>query len=117
MTFKDLTKPFFCEDEKDDIEVFSSTMKVNAKIDDMIKINRLRNIKQGEKKMARGYTSRFDAYLDLVKNSVKEYEKKDWFLDRLHELYQSKVEHFCPDIYMKTKKCALQIENFQKDRE
>ncbi|CAG8463162.1 18053_t:CDS:2, partial [Dentiscutata erythropus] len=62
---------------------------INAKSADVIKINRLRNIKQGEKETVREFASRFEAYLDPIKDSIKE----------------------------KTKESVLLIENFQKDRE
>ncbi|RIB21743.1 hypothetical protein C2G38_1067107 [Gigaspora rosea] len=151
---KDFTKPFFCGENKDDIEGFLFDYKryvkskswneetqcgmivmhmleetkpwvreliktknkwvdlMNAESNDVVKINRVRNIKQGESEIARGYASRFEAYLDPVKNSVRAYEKRNWFLDRLREPYRSKVETFCPDNYTKVKDCALQIESF-----
>ncbi|CAG8690179.1 6060_t:CDS:2 [Cetraspora pellucida] len=119
---KDLTKPFFHEESKDDIDGFlfdyeqtklwvrelirtknqwadlkDAIIKIiNAENDDRIRINWLRTMRQGEKETVRGYASRFEAYVDTVKN---------------------KVETFCPTSYVKAKDCALQIETFQKDRE
>ncbi|CAG8712102.1 23057_t:CDS:2 [Dentiscutata erythropus] len=138
MTSKDLTKPFFWGE--DNIEGFLFDYEKYAKskgwdeetqcgmiVMHMLeetkpwvrgqRINRLRNIKQGEKETVRGYASRYKAYLDLIKNSIREYEKRDWFLDGLWEPFRSKVTMFCPDTYMKTRDTVLQIENFQKDRE
>ncbi|CAG8781847.1 2551_t:CDS:2 [Cetraspora pellucida] len=93
---KDLTKPFFKEDEKDDINGFlfdysryakskgwDDEMKcgmilkkgivkvINAENDEKLKINRLRNIKQGEKETLQDYISRFEAYADAVKGLMR----------------------------------------------
>ncbi|CAG8703109.1 2380_t:CDS:2 [Cetraspora pellucida] len=90
---------------------------INAENDDRIRINRLRTMRQGEKETVRGYASRFEAYINAVKNKVRSYEQRDWFLDGLREPYWFKVETFCPTSYVKAKDCVLQIETFQKDRE
>ncbi|CAG8537537.1 6112_t:CDS:1, partial [Scutellospora calospora] len=82
-----------------------------------LKINHLRNIKQGEKEILRGYTSRFKAYLDAVKNRIRSDKQRDWYLDRMRETYRMRVENFCPRSFIKAKECAFQIENFQRDRE
>ncbi|CAG8763033.1 5584_t:CDS:2, partial [Cetraspora pellucida] len=142
MMSKDLTKPFFHGENKDDINGFLfdyerfakskeliktktqwSDLKdaivkiINAENDDRTKINRLRNIRQGERVTARGYASRFEAYTDVIKNKIRSYEQHDWFLDGLHEPYRSRMECFCPFNYIKARECVLQIETFQKDKE
>ncbi|CAG8483977.1 5539_t:CDS:2 [Cetraspora pellucida] len=46
-------------------------MIINAKSNEILKINCLKNIKQGLKETIRGYTSRFKAYLDAIKKGIK----------------------------------------------
>ncbi|CAG8700722.1 901_t:CDS:1 [Cetraspora pellucida] len=90
---------------------------INAENDDRIKINQLRNIRQGERETARRYASRFEAYADVIKNKIRSHKQCNWFLDGLCKSYRSRVECFCLSNYIKMKKYVLQIETFQKDRE
>ncbi|CAG8715019.1 7310_t:CDS:2, partial [Racocetra fulgida] len=127
---KDLTKLFFHDEDKDDIDGFlfdyeryakskswdEETQSVGSKTN-KDKDTVLKNIKQVEKETVQGYASRFEAYMDSLNNTVRNYEKCDWFLNSLLEAYRSKVEAFCPSNYAKAKDCTLQIESFQKNRE
>ncbi|CAG8524967.1 25020_t:CDS:1 [Dentiscutata erythropus] len=80
---------------------------INTEGNEKLKINCLRNIKQGKKKMIREYTSRFEAYTDTVKDKIKEDEKQDWYLDGMRKLYGSRVKNFCFDNFNKAKVTAF----------
>ncbi|CAG8835787.1 33984_t:CDS:2, partial [Gigaspora margarita] len=52
----------------------------------------------------------------IVKDVLKINKKRNWYIKGLNKLYQSKVDSSCLKNYDKTKKRALEMKDFRRDK-
>ncbi|CAG8767642.1 13255_t:CDS:2, partial [Cetraspora pellucida] len=90
--------------------------KVKAENETEIKINRLKCLKQDEKKSISEYTNQYEAYVQVMRNQLRSNKKRDWYIRSLKDPYKSKFESRYPKNYEKVKKKALKMEEYDKDR-